>query len=46
MEISRITVKFVRYDDAGENKYVEKVADGRLWKLDITFEYTARHTPQ
>ena len=39
-------VKFLRCDNAGENKSVEKAANGRLWKLNLTFEYTARHTPQ
>ena len=41
-----LPVKFVRCANAGENKSVEKAANGRLWKLNLTFEYTARHTPQ
>ena len=45
-ESAGLPVKFVRCDNAGENKSVEKAANGRLWKLNLTFEYTARHPPQ
>eukprot|EP00957_Ditylum_brightwellii_P197981 15083134-Ditylum_brightwellii.AAC.1 len=41
-----ILVKFVRCDNAGENKSLEKRAKSSDWKFDITFEYTARDTPQ
>jgi hypothetical protein len=40
------TVKFVRCDNAGENKSLEKRANGAEWKLNIQFEYTPRDTPQ
>ena len=39
-------VKFVRMDNAGENKLLEKRCDSETWKLGIVFEYTARDTPQ
>ena len=39
-------VKFVRMDNAGENKLLEKRCDSATWKLGIVFEYTARDTPQ
>ena len=45
-ESAGLPVKFGRCDNAGENKSVERAANGRLWKLNITFEYTAIHTPQ
>ena len=41
-----ITVKRVRVDNAGENKSLEKAANGDSWKLNIDFGYTARATPQ
>ena len=41
-----LSVKFVWCENAGENKSVEKAANRRLRKLNIIFEYTARHTPQ
>jgi hypothetical protein len=39
-------VKFLRLDDAGENKKLQKRVQSKDWKLDIEFEYTARNTPQ
>jgi hypothetical protein len=39
-------VKFVRCDNAGENKTLEKRANSVEWKLNIQFEYTPRDTPQ
>ncbi len=40
------TVKFIRCDNAGENRTLEKRANGVEWKLNIQFEYTPRDTPQ
>jgi len=39
-------VKIIRCDDAGENKKLEKEANGHQWKVAIKFEYTGRSTPQ
>ena len=41
-----LTVKFIRCDNAGENKLLEERANGASWKINIQFEYTARSTPQ
>jgi hypothetical protein len=38
--------KYVRMDNAGENKLLNKRADSKDWKLNIKFEYTGRSTPQ
>lgn len=40
------TVKFIRCDNAGENRTLENRANGVDWKLNIQFEYTPRDTPQ
>ena len=40
------TVKYLRMDNAGENKLLESRMKSAQWKLAITPEYTARHTPQ
>jgi hypothetical protein len=39
-------VKYVRCDNAGENKTLQKRANGSDWKLNIVFEFTPRDTPQ
>jgi hypothetical protein len=39
-------VKYIRMDNAGENKLLQKRAESKDWKLNITYEYTARDTPQ
>ena len=39
-------VRTVRLDNAGENKKLEKRAGSVDWKLNLTFEFTARDTPQ
>ena len=39
-------VKYIRCDNAGENKSLQKRANGVDWKLNIEFEYTPRDTPQ
>ena len=39
-------VKFIRLDDGGENKALQKRALSEAWKLDIEFEFTGRDTPQ
>eukprot|EP00957_Ditylum_brightwellii_P183688 13991136-Ditylum_brightwellii.AAC.1 len=41
-----IVVKYLRCDNAGENKLLEKRAQSSDWQFVITFEYTARDTPQ
>ena len=39
-------VSTIRCDNAGENKKLEEVSTGSKWQLPLTFEYTARATPQ
>jgi hypothetical protein len=39
-------VKYIRCDNAGENKTLQKRANGVDWKLNIEFEFTPRDTPQ
>ena len=39
-------VKWLRMDNAGENKKLEERMNGASWKLDIDAEYTAASTPQ
>jgi Integrase core domain. len=39
-------VKIIRCDNAGENKLLEQRANSVAWQLGISFEYTARNTPQ
>ena len=39
-------VKFIRCDNAGENRTLQKRANSSDWKLNITFEFTPRDTPQ
>jgi hypothetical protein len=39
-------VKYVRLDNAGENKKLKERSESSDWKLDIEFEFTARDTPQ
>jgi hypothetical protein len=39
-------VKYIRLDDGGENKALQKRALSDAWKLDIEFEFTGRDTPQ
>ena len=39
-------VKTLRCDNAGENKKLEKESKEKEWQLPISFEYTARATPQ
>mmetsp|Transcript_18815 Transcript_18815/g.23344 ORF Transcript_18815/g.23344 Transcript_18815/m.23344 type:complete len:1201 (+) Transcript_18815:436-4038(+) len=41
-----INVKFIRLDNAGENKLLQQRSESTDWKLDVKFEYTARNTPQ
>jgi len=41
-----LSVKYIRLDNAGENKKLEERCSSADWKLDIVFEYTARDTPQ
>jgi len=43
---SGIVTKYCRCDNAGENKTLEKTANGSKWRFNIQFEYTARATPQ
>ena len=44
-KINAIT-KYIRCDNAGENKTLEKTINGAKWKKGIQFKYTARSTPQ
>jgi hypothetical protein len=39
-------VKYVRCDNAGENWTLQKRANSVDWKLNLTFEFTPRDTPQ
>jgi hypothetical protein len=39
-------VKYVRCDNAGENRSLQKRANSADWKLNIKFEFTPRDTPQ
>jgi hypothetical protein len=39
-------VKYIRCDNAGENKTLQKRANSATWKLNIEFEFTPRDTPQ
>jgi hypothetical protein len=38
--------KYVRLDNAGENELLKARAQSKDWKLNLTFEFTARDTPQ
>ena len=40
------TVKYIRCDNAGENRTLMKRANSPDWKLNIEFEFTPRDTPQ
>ena len=39
-------VKYVRCDNAGENRTLQIRSDSKDWKMNINFEFTARNTPQ
>jgi hypothetical protein len=39
-------VKYIRCDNAGGNKTLQKRANGVDWQLNIQFEFTPRDTPQ
>ena len=39
-------VRYIRCDNGGENKALQKKIDSTEWNLGIKFEYTARNTPQ
>jgi hypothetical protein len=43
---SGIAVKYMRLDNAGENKLLQQMCESKDWKLGINFEFTARATPQ
>jgi hypothetical protein len=43
---ARRPVKFVRLDNAGENKKLKSRAESVDWKFDTKFEFTVRVTPQ
>ena len=38
--------KYIRLDNAGENKKLQKRAESKDWKLSLTWEFTAEGTPQ
>ena len=39
-------VKFIRQDNAGENRSLQNRCSSSDWKLEADFEYTAKETPQ
>ena len=39
-----ITTDFIRHDNAGENKTLEKKANGEKWQLNIQLEHDPRST--
>ena len=39
-------VNFVRFNNAGENNKLEKMANGKYWKLNLELRYTVKETPQ
>jgi hypothetical protein len=41
-----LAVKYVRLDNAGENKKLKERSYSADWKLNIDYEFTARDTPQ
>ena len=41
-----IVVKYVRLDNAGENKLLMKRSNSSDWKLGLEYEFTACDTPQ
>jgi hypothetical protein len=40
------SVSYIRCDNAGENKTLQRRANGVDWKLNLAFEFTPRETPQ
>jgi hypothetical protein len=38
--------KLIRLDNAGENKLLQQRSQSADWKLNITYEFTARESPQ
>ena len=40
-----IITQYIRCDNAGENQTLEKVINGKDWRMAIQFEYTACATP-
>ena len=45
-KLADLEVKYIRLDNAGENKKLQEASDSQEWKLGITYKYTARDTPQ
>ena len=43
---SGYNVKFVRLDNAGENRLLKTRSESNEWKMNLQFEFTARDTPQ
>jgi len=43
---NNLVVKYIRCDNAGENKTLQKRSESKDWKMNLQFEYTARNTPQ
>ena len=41
-----IHVKYIRLDNAGENKKLAQRTESSAWKFNITYEFTGRDTPQ
>ena len=43
---NRMPVKYLRMDGAGENMKLQQRAESADWKLNLSYEVTARNTPQ
>ena len=41
-----MNIKYVQFDNAGENRSLDATCNGKDWKMVIQFEYTACDTPQ
>ena len=39
-----LNIKYIRLDNAGENKDFEEQSNGKDWRLNLTFEYTGPDT--
>ena len=41
-----MNIKFIRLDNASENKVFEEQSNGKDWCLNLTFKFTGPDTPQ
>jgi hypothetical protein len=46
LKLEGVNVKYVRLDNAGENKVFATLANGKEWNLQLQFEFTGAHTLQ